>query len=80
LDGVAFKKDLAPFVTWTALEQALNRREVNNEANDSAEHETCVERPGTAPVSPSPHNVMVDKDHPRTSMSPKQFTVVRNNQ
>ncbi|XP_028417053.1 uncharacterized protein LOC114541315 isoform X2 [Dendronephthya gigantea] len=77
-DEVAFKSDLAPFVTWTALEQALNKREVEAKgvvtADDGGEEHVMLERPDTEPVTPSSRDVPVDHEPPTTAMSPKEDT------
>lgn len=79
-DEVALKSDLAPFVTWTALEQALNKREVETKrvltADDDGEEHVMLKRPNTARVSPSPRDVPEDEEPPRTAMSPKEYTKV----
>ncbi|XP_028402511.1 uncharacterized protein LOC114525384 [Dendronephthya gigantea] len=77
-DEVAFKSDLAPFVTWTALEQALNKREVEAKgvvtADDGGEEHVMLEKPDTASVTPGPRDVPVDHEPPTTAMSPKEDT------
>ena len=74
LGVVALKKDLAPFVTWNALEQALNNRET--ESKRGAQHMTA-DRPDTAPPPSSPREVIVDQEPPKTAMNPKEFTKVK---
>lgn len=71
---VALKKDLAPFVTWSALEQALNNRETENKTEAQR---MAADRPDTAPLPSSPRDVIVHQEPPKTAMNPKEFTKVR---
>ena len=71
-DVVALKKDLAPFVTWSALEQALNNRETENKEAQRV----AADRPDTAPLPSSPRDFIVNQEPPKTAMNPKEFTKV----
>ena len=80
LDTFAFKKDLAQFVTWSALERALTKKEVQggrigDTTDETMRDENSIERPGTAPV---PSNTIWEKvdEPPRTAMSPREFQKV----
>ena len=66
-------------MTWSALEQALNKREMENKGSVTNEaHHTSAERPDTAPLPSSPRDVTVEQEPPKTAMSPNEFTKVRN--
>ena len=81
LGAIALKKDLAPFVTWSALEQALNKSDVKKTetvvTNDSGENDESAERPVTAPSPSNTHDISIEQQPPRSAMSPKEFTKVR---
>ena len=78
----ASKEDRMQFVTWSALEEALNKKEcavgVHGEVVDGEKNEEqAIDRPGTAPVSSNTVWEKVDDvEPPKTATSASQFTKV----
>lgn len=77
----ASKEDLMQFVTWSALEQALNKKEcgvgVDVVVDCGKLEEHAIDRPGTTPISSSTVWEKVDDVvPPETATSASRFTKV----